>query len=179
MNTIKHRRGAVTFDITNSTGQKIAIPPFVIPGIDFTGSNRSGVYVAFTMATTPLSVLTSTGESVIALTNANMREYHTVKPHLTAYNVIAATARRKPGTTGIIVSQTITVYKDDTPDQIIGVFDVVPNAVDAGDPSCGFFVSYNSASAGDTRCNLQTPGITISATALDTDLEIVLWMVGV
>ena len=173
--TVKHRRGVVTCDITNQYKQKVTIPPFVIPGVNFTGATRSGAYAAFTITNSP-ALLKSTGESQLLITNASLRENHVVLPHLNTYNLIAATARRKPGTTGAIVAQTIKVYKDSAPDEIIGVF--TTKAAGLGeDPVCGFFVSYHSKAAGDSRCNLQTSGVTISCT-VDPSLEIVLWIVG-
>lgn len=165
-------RGARVTSAVFSNGQTDAgIPDIVFPNIEDDLASASAVYAAFTMTSTS-GTLTCSTEGVITPSGCTLREYYNIKPLAADAVFFAATARRKPGTTGSIAAQNVVISVNSVE---VGRFAVA--AASAGlDPGVGHIVFYNSA--GDARVNLATYPFTIGVTAADADLEIVLWMVG-
>lgn len=168
---IKSRGARVAPNILSAGGTNPGIPEFVFPGVSQDLTAASALYAAFTMTGTS-GTLASTSEGVITPTNCTLRESYNTKPHIGGAVLLAATARRKPGTTGSIAAQSVVFTVNSVE---IGRFSVP--ATSAGlDPECGYVCFYNSA--GDTRVDLATYSLTIGVTAADPDLEIVVWIVG-
>jgi len=147
------------------------IPTALFPHKEKSITNASAFYAVFTMTSTS-ATLASASEDVITASGCTLRLSQNVKPNMGAAVLFAATAQRKPGTTGAIAAQSI-VFSVNSVE--IGRFSV-PLTPAGLDPTCGYVVFYNST--GDTRVNLDAHPLAIASTATDSDMEIVVWIVG-
>lgn len=177
--TLSFRGGKAVASVFSSTGAAIPFPVFTVPAttkvVGGTGGdgNPSALYVAFTPSDTTVTI-NPTGENAITFTNATGREYLcTTNPIVGAYFLFAK-ARRKPGSTGAIVAQTVTISLNSV---TVGVFNVAA-ATAGSDPVSGFVSSFFPGVAGDTRFDLQTYNLTVGVTAADSDLEIEITLIG-
>lgn len=161
----------MSFDILTDAGGNPGVPDFLFPNAEKDITAATAFYAAFTPTGTSVT-LTSATEGIITPSGCTLRESYNTKPHLGSTVLFAATARRKPGTTGSIAAQTVVFSVNSVQ---IGRL-TVPAAAAGIDPVCGYTTYYHST--GDTRTDLSTYALAVSVTAADPDLEIVVWMIG-
>lgn len=174
--TISQRGGTIVADLDHTGGLTAKFPAFPIPGITIpiNGGPACSLYCAFTPSASTVSI-NETGENAITFTGATAREYvSSAFGSITEGHFFAATAQRKPGSTGDIAAQTVVVYQEvGGTDDELGRFNVEA-ALAGANPVCGFFVCANVV--GEERIGITD--ITITCTS-DADLEIQLWIIGV
>ncbi len=158
--------------IQNDTSLAITKPINVtIPPASLSGANAA-FSAAFTPSGTSVTI-NPTGDNAITFTNATAREFVCVDGHLLGEGLyFRASARRKPGTTGAIVAQTV-VWTVNSVE--VGRFNVEAAAAGA-DPICGFCEIVNTSS--DTRFDVTTNNLVCAVTEADTDLEIFFLLIG-
>lgn len=159
----------------NSGSQVIPINTEFAQGIPIS-ADGAVFCVAFTPTATTCNVQFDNSD-VVAITGGTAREFTSISNpagDIEGVNLFRASARRKPGTTGAIVAQTVVITVNAVE---VGRFNV--NAADAGaDPVCGYVEIFNTTATGDTRFNLNTYAISFGITAADSDLEIFFEAVG-
>lgn len=156
--------------VNGTTGSKTRPTNVTIPPVDLTGN--AALSASFTPSGTSVTI-NPTGENAITFTNATARELACVDGHLLGEGLwFRASARRKPGTTGAIVAQTV-VWTVNSVE--VGRFNVEAAAAGA-DPVCGFCEIVNTA--GDSRFDITTNNLVCGVTAADTDLEIFFLLFG-
>lgn len=175
--TISQRGGTIVADLDHTGGLTARFPAFPIPEITISETNPSVLYCAMTPnggLNTPITIIPA-GENEPDVANATTREYVCSNYELIsqAY-IIAATAQRKPGTSGPIIEQTVVVYQEAGATDIeLGRFNVEAAATGVN-PNCGFFIT---ACTGEGDARVVSGGLTITCVA-DTDIEIQLWVIG-
>lgn len=172
--TVSFRGGKAIASVFASSGAAVPFPVFTLPttyksvGTD---GNPAALYAAFTPSSTSVTI-NPTGENAITFTNATASEYLCTNDPIAAAHFFAATARRKPGTTGAIAAQTVVITVNSVE---IGRFNVESAAASAN-PRVGFTSFFNVA--GDSRMTTDGQNIAVAVTAADTDLEIILFAAG-
>lgn len=122
--------------------------------------------MAFTPTGTTVTI-NPTADDAITLTNAGPRESICIgAAAATTGRYFKAGARRKPGTTGAIVAQTVIFTVNSVE---IGRFTVKAAAAYA-DPESGYVELCSPAA--DARLDITTYNLTCAITTVDTDIEI-------
>lgn len=145
-----------------------------LPPYEITPSVGISCHLAASFTPTGTSVTVNpTADDAITFTNGTAREYICLNGHVISdAKHVRAGARRKPGTTGAIVAQTVTFTINSVE---LGRFTVL--AADAStDPISGSIEIVTPA--GDSRWGLVGRDLTIGVTAADADLEIFFSMSG-
>ena len=156
--------------VSSDSGAKVApinthIPPSALSG-------NAALAAAFTPSGTSVTI-NPTGFNAVTFTNATAREFICMDGHLLAEGLyFRASARRKPGTTGAIVAQTVVFTVNSVE---VGRFNVEAAAAGA-DPVCGAFELTNTVA--DTRFDITTNNLVCGVTAADTDIEIFFLLFG-
>ncbi len=115
-----------------------------------------------------------TATNAVTFTNGTAREFVCVGGHLIAEGLyFRASARRKPGTTGAIVAQTVIFTVNSVE---VGRFYVQAAAAGA-DPVCGW-IDYSTGGVADARFDITTNNLVCGVTAADSDLEIFFKLLG-
>lgn len=174
--TISFRGGKAVASVA-STGP-VPFPVFSLPATTVNvdvltgGDVGSALYAAFTPHTGTTVTINPTGHNAITWTNATARKSLCSKDPIEAGLFLAATARRKPGTTASMVAQTVTITINSVE---IGRFNVEAAAANVN-PRCGFFSTCQTEL--DNRILTNGLNISVGISTLDPELEIVLWVAG-
>ena len=173
--TPRHTQHYRDYRTTNGNSQIIPINTEFQSG--FSVAADGAVFAAaFTPSSTTCTIASSDADAV-SITGGTAREFTCIPNaagNIRSAYLFRASARRKPGTTGAIVVQTVIVSVNAVE---IGRFPVL--AANAGeDPIVGYTEFFFPTALGDTRVNLQTYPLSFAITAVDTDLEIFFEIVG-
>lgn len=172
--TASYRPGVLKTDVTLTNGATRVLPPNVnLPPRDWTNCSCM-VGGCFTPSGTSVTI-NPTGTDAISITNGTFRESVGIgSTAMASAKYFVLGARRKPGTTGAIVAQTITFVINSVTLATIKV----ASAAASADPVAGYVILTAPDEAPDTRFDITANDIVIGCTAADTDLEIFFLIIG-
>lgn len=170
---VSFRPGKLVDNILATAGAtRVALPAFALLPYDW--APNCAIAAVFTPTGTSVT-LNPTAADAITITNGTLREYVAVGATSMADAVcLIAFARRKPGTTGTIASQVVTITINSV---AIGRFKVAATS-GSEDPASGTLLLLSPSDNADDRITLGTNDLVVGVTAADPDLEIVFIALG-
>lgn len=146
-------------------------PPFATNS-EATPPSNAVLAVAFTQ-TNVSATIDPTADNAVTVTNGTAREFLCIGGHaIVTATYFRASARRKPGSTGAIVANTVEFVIDSAS---VGKFDVLAAAAGV-DPICGSVEMVYPG--GDIRFDITAEIISVTLAFVDADLEVFFEIIG-